>query len=82
MNLTKQKIEQRLGIKRLALIANINVDFEGGAIEIDAIEGYVNPRFNEVAHIYGVHNFENQTQADYFADLIDWADGLEPGESL
>lgn len=79
MNLTKQMIEKRLGKKRMALIANINVDFEGGAIEIDAVEGMFHPRYHEFAHIYGVHHFENQTVEDYLTDLIDWVDDLEPG---
>ena len=79
MNLTKQKIAKRLGKKRMAMIANINVDFEGGAIEIDAVEGMFNPSYNEFAHIYGVHHFDEQTVEDYIDDLIPWVDDLVPG---
>ena len=66
----------------MALIANISADYSGGAIEVDAIEGYINARFNEVSHIYGVHHFDNQTQNDYFADLIEWVDGLKQGYQI
>ena len=74
---TVERIIARLGKARMALVEEILNDPNDTVIEVILKDGYKSTLWNETMHVFGLENFADYTQAEYFEDLIQWFASVE-----
>tara|TARA_A100000172_G_scaffold79342_1_gene66222 strand:+ start:2842 stop:3108 length:267 start_codon:yes stop_codon:yes gene_type:complete len=74
---TVERIKARLGKTRMAMVEEVVQDSSDSVIEVVLKDGYKSTLWNETMHVFGLHNFADYTQSEYFEELLQWFVSVE-----
>ena len=75
MAITKSKLINWLGKKRMALVED--VDISSGVIDIMLREGFESVGYQESVYIFDIERNHEYSQAEIKSDLLNWFDQVE-----